>query len=361
MINWTQFTVDNGAITELRELLFETVYNDPDIDLVISNETGVSNGKKLGRIYSMGEVGTNHSGCSPTYENINIQGVEKTWELGSWEIAKHICYEELENTIVEESMNTGTERAYLADTPYWDTVLMPLLEKAIKEMFWRIAWFGDKDAKNIANGGNITAGFDPKLFNMCDGLWKRIFAIMTANPGQRVSIAANVATEKINNADTVTYKAQKEAIRQSGAAIKVFDELLSEADSRIFDQGGIIMTTNSLFKALRNDVKNLHNLQLPLEAVQNGISLSSYDGHDIIVLDVWDRLIKKFENNGTALNNPFRALCVSPENLFVGTNDTDKIASLDVNFNNETRYNNIYAASKIGTLVGEDALIQVAI
>lgn len=27
MINWNQFTVDNGAITDLRELLFLTVYD----------------------------------------------------------------------------------------------------------------------------------------------------------------------------------------------------------------------------------------------------------------------------------------------------------------------------------------------
>lgn len=353
MINWNQFTVDNGAITELRELLFDTVYNDPDIDLVIANETGVTNGKKLGRISDMGEVGKNHAGCSPAYENINISGVEKTWELGPWEIAKHICYAELENTIAEASMNTGTERTYLQDTPYWDIVLMPLLEKAIREMFWRIIFFGDKDAKNIENGGILKAGVDPKLFNMCDGFWKRFITLAAANPHQRTAIAANAET---------TYQKQKDAIRQQGAAIGVFDALLSDCDSRIFDaDGAAIYTTNSLFRALRNDVKNLHNLQLPIESIANGISLSEYDGHPIIVLDVWDRLIKKYEDDGAKLNNPHRAIACAPGNLFVGTSDKDKIALLDVNFNSETRHNNIYAASNIGTLIGEDALVQVAI
>ncbi len=354
MINWNQFTVDNGAITDLRELLFLTVYDDPDIDLTIKNETGVTNGKKLGYIDSMGDVGEARSGCDPQYSKVNVTGIQKEWELGDWEIAKEICYDELENTIAEDSLNTGTDRAYLQDTPYWDQVLMPLLEKAMKEMFWRIVWFGDKDAKNIADGGILKADINPKLFNMCDGLWKRLQAIIAANPNQHTEIAANAAT---------TYLDQKNGILVPGTAIKIFDTLLADADSRIFDKpGSAIFCTNSMFKALRTDlVERYGKTTMPFENVATGITLSEYDGRTIIALDIWDRLIKKFEDTGTALNCPHRAIVCSPDNLFVGTNDKDKIASLSVHFNDKDRKNYIYAASKIGTLVGEDELVQVAI
>lgn len=354
MINWNQFTVDNGAITDLQELLFLTVYDDPDIDLTIKNETGVTNGKKLGYIDSMGDVGEARSGCDPQYSKVNVTGIQKEWELGDWEIAKEICYDELENTIAEDSLNTGTDRAYLQDTPYWDQVLMPLLEKAMKEMFWRIVWFGDKDAKNIADGGILKAGINPKLFNMCDGLWKRLQAIIAANPNQHTEIAANAAT---------TYLDQKNGILVPGTAIKIFDTLLADADSRIFDKpGSAIFCTNSMFKALRTDlVERYGKTTMPFENVATGITLSEYDGRTIIALDIWDRLIKKFEDTGTALNCPHRAIVCSPDNLFVGTNDKDKIASLSVHFNDKDRKNYIYAASKIGTLVGEDELVQVAI
>ena len=354
MINWNQFTVDNGAITDLRELLFLTVYDDPDIDLTVKNETGVTNGKKLGDIDSMGDVGEARSGCDPQYSKVNVTGIQKEWELGGWEIAKEICYDELENTIAEDSLNTGTDRAYLQDTPYWDQILMPLLEKAMKEMFWRIVWFGDKDAKNIADGGILKAGINPKLFNMCDGLWKRLQAIIAANPNQHTEIAANAAT---------TYLDQKNGILVPGAAIKIFDTLLADADSRIFDKpGSAIFCTNSMFKALRTDlVERYGKTTMPFENVATGITLSEYDGRTIIALDIWDRLIKKFEDTGTALNCPHRAIVCSPDKLFVGTNDKDKIASLSVHFNDKDRKNYIYAASKIGTLVGEDELVQVAI
>lgn len=359
MINWSQFTVDNGAITDLRELLFVTAFQDPDIDLVVKNYTGVRNGAKLGFIDNMGDVGINHSGCDPVYSKINITGIEKTWDLGGWEIPKEICYSELENTIAEDSLNTGTERAFLQDTPYWDIVLMPLLQKAIREMFWRICWFGDKGAQNIADGGQLTAGIDPKLFTMCDGLWKRLQTIIAANPHQQTEVIANTAKDGAN----ITYASQKEAVRQSGYALKLVDALLSDADSRIFDdpEASIIMT-NSLFKALRNDVIDHYTrATMPFEQVASGIALSEYDGHQIVVLDIWDRMIKKYEDTGTSLNNPHRAIVCSPNNLFVGTSDRDKIASLSVSFNDKDRKNYIYAASNIGTLVGEDALVQVAI
>lgn len=330
------------------------MYDDPDIDLTIKNETGVTNGKKLGYIDSMGDVGEARSGCDPQYSKVNVTGIQKEWELGDWEIAKEICYDELENTIAEDSLNTGTDRAYLQDTPYWDQVLMPLLEKAMKEMFWRIVWFGDKDAKNIADGGILKAGINPKLFNMCDGLWKRLQAIIAANPNQHTEIAANAAT---------TYLDQKNGILVPGTAIKIFDTLLADADSRIFDKpGSAIFCTNSMFKALRTDlVERYGKTTMPFENVATGITLSEYDGRTIIALDIWDRLIKKFEDTGTALNCPHRAIVCSPDNLFVGTNDKDKIASLSVHFNDKDRKNYIYAASKIGTLVGEDELVQVAI
>jgi len=354
MINWNEFTVSNRAITDLRELLFLSVFNDPDIELTVTTKTGVRNGSKLGLIDSMGDVGMNHRGCAPDYSNIQITGLEKEWALGAWEIAKHICYTELEDTIAEDSLNTGTERAYLEDTPYWDIVLMPLLQRAIKEMFWRIVWFGDVDAANITDGGVITDGVELGLFNMCDGLWKRLQAIIAENTAQQTVIAANSAA---------TLAEQKTALRASGVAVGIFDDMLSEADSRIFDKtDACILCTNSLYKALRNDLVDKYGkYNMPIEQIAAGIHISEYDGVKLVVLDIWDRLIKKYESDGEKLNCPHRAVVCSPSNLFVGTNDRDKIASLRVTFNDETNFNNIYAASMLGTLIGEDALVQVAI
>lgn len=357
-MNFNQFTVDNGALRDLGELLFLTVFNDPDIELVMTQQTGIFNGQKLGYIDDMGDVGKNQSGCNPTYYNVNVNGIEKTWELGPWQIPLKMCYTELENTLAKYGLDWGTNVHNLADTPYWNDILIPLLQRAMTDMYWRIVFFGDKDAKNIASSGLITAGVDPALFTMCDGLFKRFKAITAANAHQLTTIAANTAKDSDSK---VTYQSQKEAIRQEGVAVGIVDELLSDADSRIFDKDDhIIMMTNSLFKALRNDVKRLHNLQLTVEQVTGGIQMSQYDGHNIVVLDIWDRMIKKYEDNGTSLNCPHRAILTSPQNIFAGTTAKDAISDVSVTFDDVTRLNHIFAQSNIGTLVGEDALVQCA-
>lgn len=360
-IDFSKFTVDNGAIRDLNELLFTSIFNDPDLERTCTPVTEISNGQKFGLLDSMGDVGTPGGKCDPTYSKISITGVEKTWDLGRWNIPKSVCYEYLTNTLAKYGMHPGTEAGDITDTPYFDKVLEPLLKKAITEMFWRLTWFGDKEAKNVSSsgvdttgGGHITDAIDPELLKPTDGFWKRLQAIIATNSSQQTSIAANSAESK---------ELQKKNIRQSGVAIGIIDDMLTEADSRIFDKPDhAIMMTNSLFKALRNDVVDKYGkTTMPFEFVSSGVGLSEYDGHQIIVLDIWDRLIRKFEDNGTTFNCPHRAVFCSPGNLFVGTSDKDRMASLTVEFDKRKRDNFIFAESDLGTVIGEDDLVQVAI
>lgn len=71
-------------------------------------------------------------------------------------------------------------------------------------------------------------------------------------------------------------------------------------------------------------------------------------------------MIKKYEDNGTSLNCPHRAILTSPQNIFAGTTAKDAISDVSVTFDDVTRLNHIFAQSNIGTLVGEDALVQCA-
>lgn len=360
MINWEQFTVDNGAITDLKELMFLQTFKDPDLESVTTQKNEVEDGQKLDYVDTMQDVGVKGGGCDPVYEKVQISGVEKEWELGTWEVAEYLCYTDIEDTIGKKGLKTGTDKADLQDTPYWDIVLMPLLQRVMKQMYWRMVWFGDTAAKNVSEGGIITDGVKTKLFTTADGLWKRIFAVCAANESQRTPITANAGN---------TIADQMAAVKTDGYAIGLVDDLLQNADSRIFDdEKACLIMTNSLFKALRNDVYRRVKCTLTVDQIAKGIALSEYDSTPIIVLDIWDRMIKKYETittevNGqtvTKLNNPHRAVVVSPNNLFVGTEDKDKVASLSIKFDDITRKNHIYASSTIGTLIGEDALLQAA-
>ena len=50
------------------------------------------------------------------------------------------------------------------------------------------------------------------------------------------------------------------------------------------------------------------SITMSVKQIASGIKLTEYDGVKMIVLDVWDRMIKKYEDNGTKINNPHRAL-----------------------------------------------------
>ena len=86
MINWEQFTVDNGAITDLRELMFTSTFQDPDLDTVVTTKSKQEDGKKLGYVDKIQDVGYKSSGCDVHYEKVSITGVEKTWKIGEWEV-----------------------------------------------------------------------------------------------------------------------------------------------------------------------------------------------------------------------------------------------------------------------------------
>lgn len=352
MINFSQFTLDNGAVKSLSEVLFTTAFAENPLFDICTKQTQVENGKKLDFVDSMGEVGLAGRGCDPEYSAVAIKGLEKAWELGDWSIAKKICYKEIENTIAKYSLNTGTDKDNLTNTEFWNKIMLPLLDKALTEFYWRAAWFGDKNAENITDGGIITDGVDTSLLSMTDGLWKRLAAIIATTPAQRTTIAANAET---------SYAQQKSSIKAQGIALAIFDDILSNADSRIAANGGYLMVTNSLYQAFRRDYTLMYHDTIPFYEVSEGVKLPTYDGIVVKPVMEWDTLITKYENDGTKLNNPHRAVFANPDNLFVGTSAKDVFADFTTTFDDVTRNNYLYAASDLGTLVGEDALVHVAL
>lgn len=351
MIDFSAFTLNNQGVMDLNKVLFTTAFAESSLFDTCTQQTGVKDGEKLDFVDNLGEVGIAGRNCDPTYTAVAIKGLEKAWALGDWSIPKKICYKTLESTIAKWSLNTGTDREDLTNTDFWNKIMLPLLDRALTDFYWRAAWFGDTAAANIADSGNITAGVDPNLFKMCDGLWKRLFAIAGANAAQHTAIAANSQASEA---------AQKSGIKTQGVALGIMDALLSDADSRIQANGGVIFVTNSLYQAFRRDYAQAYKDTIPFMEVANGVSLPHYDGVPVKPVMEWDNMIKKYEDNGTKLNNPHRAVFASKENLFVGTSAKDTFADFDVTFDKVTRNNYMYAASNVGTLVGEDALVQVA-
>ena len=352
--------VTQKDIRDLRELIPMSIFQDEEFTKFVTLRK-VQNGDPVGLIGDLDAVGLAGAGCDPTYQNVGIGNAQKRWELGDWEVPIKICYEDLQGTIAEWQLKTGTPVGDITGTEFMTYILRPALERAMRQMIWRLGWFGDEDAATITDGGILTNGTDANLFQATDGFWKKLFAIGTAHAAQLTAIAANTATETIGGTATVTTAAQKAAILTQGVATGIFDAIIMDADSRITaNSDSIILCTKALADALTYDVKKSYGTIMPWEAVFEGVKVAEYGGYKIASISIWDRLIQTYENDGSAATKPYRAVFVDPKNLQVGTNANDLISELDVWFDHKERRNYIYATGKIGTMVLEDSMVHLA-
>nr|DAJ84875.1 MAG TPA: major capsid protein [Caudoviricetes sp.] len=344
-------TKDNGAVKSLRDLLVLTNFVDESLEQFFTFVQNVQNGQKLGWTGEMEDVGWTGAPCNPTYKDVTIQAAEKTWDIGQWSVPLKWCYEDFMNTIAEYALKTGTNIGDLTSTDIMDVIIYPALELSIKRMFWRFIWFGDKEAQN-ASTGQITEGVDVELFKPCNGFWKQLFAIGAANANQRVNIASNA------EASTA---AQLSGIKTANAAIGIFDSLLENADPRIAAMdGAAIYCTKSLGDALTKDLKREYKEILTWEQIFKGLDVTEYNGVMVYRVSIWDRFIQKYQNNGTKLNLPHRAIYGSPKQLFVGSPANQIISDLEIWFNQDERVTKAYSAGRLGCLIGEDNLFQIA-
>lgn len=345
-MNFNQFTLNNQGVTDLNKVMFEAIFKYSPLFNTCTPYNGVKNGEKADSVDKMSDVGWAGRGCNPEYKKPVITGNEKTWELGDWSAPISFCYKEIESTIAEYSLRTGTPRENLIGTEFWDKIFMPLLKDALTRMYWRMAWFGDKSADVHTSGGVLKTGTDKTLFTMADGLWKRVFA---ATASTKTAIAANNET---------TYAKQVSELRKQGVAISIFENILADANSNIKD--GVLMVTKSLKDAIQKDYRREFKSTIPYMAVAEGVEIPSFDGVGILEVPEWDTIIREYEDNGTAWNNPHRAVFANIKNLRVGTSDETLFTDLEIGFDNKARENYNYAASNIGTLINDDKLVQAA-
>ena len=320
-------TVNPKDVQDLKEVLPLSIDQDEDFQRFV-RLLKVKNNDPVAFFGDMETVGIKGSGCDPTYQEIGIANSQKRWALGDWQIPIKICYESLQGTIAEYTLKTGTQVGDLTDTEFMTYIFRPALERQMKLMIWRLAWFGDTEAKLIANGGSLTAGTKTELFTTCDGLFKRIFAQGTANSKQVTAI---------------------------------LDDMLMDADSRITSDGdAIIMLTKGLADALTLDIKQRYTQIMPWEKVFDGVDVASYDGVTIARVSIWDRMIRAFENTGTKLNKPYRAVFANIRQLQVATDADGLISDIDVWFDKKERRNYSYSTGRIGTQILEDDMFHAA-
>lgn len=336
-------------LASIKDAVQETFYNDEDFSSFV-NIQKVKEKDPIALLGEMKMVGKKGGGCDPTYEEKGIANSQNRWELGQWEIPIKICYEALKGTIAEYSLKTGTAIGDLTSTDFM-AIYADALLRAMQQMIWRFGWFGDKAAALAGTGGGkLTAGLDISNFNVCDGLFKRIFAATATK--NHTAISANSET---------TAAAQISALRKNGAATTLVDTILMDADTRIVDDSdAVLLMTRSLADALTYDLKKTYHDIIPWEKLFDGFEVATYNGVKIARVGIWDRMIKAYEKGTATVNLPHRAVFCNPKHLMVGTDADSLISDLDIWFDQKERRNYLYATGKIGSALLEEDMIHAA-
>lgn len=340
------FKLEPENVESIKMAINLTAYEKQDLGQ-FATLTKVDDGDPVAFLGSMEDVGKSGSGCDPTYEEKGIANSMKRWKLGDWQIPLKICYESMFNTIAQYALKKGTEIGDLSGTDIMAIYTLKLQE-AIESMRWRMGWFGDTTAQNVGSGGKITDGVSTDLFDTCDGLWKRIFAICNSNAKQLTEIAAN---KKATPAE------QQAAMLDVGYASGLIDTMLMNVDSRILDdKDSVLVMTRSFAMALEFDLKERYKMILPWEKVDNGMETTVYNGVKIARCSVWDRQISSYEKGTATVNLPYRAVFANKKQFMIGSPD-NFMSQLDIWFDKKERRNYIYATGKMGTQTLEDDMI----
>jgi len=348
--------VNNQATQSVRELLWLEGIKYGALSKIISMDFGIKNGQFLAWLGDMGAIGLPTAGCGINFQATPIPAAEKQWVLGRYDIAEKLCYMDLEGTVAKWARNTGNNIADLTNTDYIDVVVEPRLKKAMQEMLWRLIWFGDLNAENVDDGGTITDGINPDLFKINDGLFKRLYAEVTASTTKHITIAANAET---------TYAKQRTAIRVKDVARNLFDEIIDDAPIELKQKDNtVILATYALAEALRRDIRNIGCCnEKAWDTIFSGwpnVMAIEYNGHQIIALPEWDKLIQTFENNGASYNNPYRVVYASKDSLIAGFESNGELQSLETWFEKKEQMNYILSKDALGTLTWDEKNIVFA-
>lgn len=348
VLNLANFTFTDEQIRSVNELIFDEVLNAPELTLLCTVFPGVVSGKEVGFIGEGGLVGKARQGCNPTPQQWNIAARKVLWQPKAWEILIEQCWTDLESTAAVYSLKTGRDIADFIDTDYM-AIIYEVLTKAIKKFIIRLFWFNDQNVATVADGGYLTNGTDIEYFNILNGFWKQIQEQVTANAAQLVTITenagANYAAQVIAPANIQNYL-QKLVF---GAPI-----LLRNME------GAVIACTQSFYDAYAMSLQGVQ-LETMFANLMDGQRTLTYNGIPLVPMPIWDEIIRSYENDGTKLYMPNRAVYMHKDFFAAGVDGDDSFEKLETWYNKDERTVKTEAMGKADAVISNPALFAVAI
>jgi hypothetical protein len=317
------FTFAGELVQSFQDTILEEKYINPELTQFHTIVENIVATKKIGYLGLMGEVIEGDEGCDDgTGTDHSVKGKEKIWEPVRVKIHDVQCLDEtydanfmvwLENSgLTMKDFTTGRARVIL-------DFLIDRIQIARDEDILRIVWFNDKDASCVDDSieGYFTSGTNIDTQKFIDGFWKQIFAIVTADSDRYCNDLAS------RNGQS-TYKNQKFTSTDTANQVVTYalDNVYTNSDTRLSDQHEnelMFLVTKSVYDQYKRELSHLGApyIAAAYDLTINGAKVLHSNGIPVIKFSFWDRMIKKYFDNGTSLHLPHRIVLAPMKGQFL--------------------------------------------
>lgn len=345
-IDVSALTLNPEEAQQISEAVVEKVFVQGELNQVHDIETGISMQKQIVFVDNLDVGGEALTGCTPA-EQGTLTMTQKYWTPALVAGRYSHCANDLNQLL------KIFRRAQKVEPDYYDRIgseemglLMAKIVDSLKVSISAKAWLSDTAAA-VQPGGNFTiAGFNAGLWNQFDGLWKQIFA------------DGNIPRYTITENAGATYVLQALA---AGESLNILQGMYEGADPRLLgDPNAQILVTRSIwdnYLALTETKEFNGGITSRLD---NGQVTMNYRGIPIILMNEWDRTIRKYQDDLTVHFRPHRAVMTTPSNIPIGTLSETDLQNLESFYDKKDKTNYVDFGYFLDAKFGESYMASVA-
>lgn len=339
-------TLNPEEVTVLSEVVVEKVFTQGELVDVHNIHTGIQWSTRINFVNNLDVSGEALTACVPA-EQTGLTFTEKTWTPALIAGRYTHCAADL------NQLFKAFGKAQKANPDYFDKIdseemglLTAKIIDAMKVSVSAKAWLSDTAAA-VQPGGNFTiVGFNAGLWDQFEGLWKQIFGD-AAIP--RYTITENAG---------VTYVLQELA---AGESLNILTAMYEGADSRLLGDPDVqILVTRSIWDNYLTLTESKEFLGGRTERLDNGQLVMQFRGIKMVLMNEWDRTIRKYQDDLTVHYRPHRAVMTTPDNIPLGTLSEDDLDTLVSFYDQKDKTNIVDLAYFLDAKFGESYMASVA-
>lgn len=355
VIDYSLLTLNPAEAQSASEAVFKKTLQSPELTSIHAIQTGVEMDKYIPIFGRLGLVGrAAQGGCVSNVVQSSIPVTQKQWTPKLIQDRIEHCQEDIPQLLkmwkrsrIAKNLWSNIDNEALA-------FIEDRLYDAIQESIIRITEFNATTHSPVGDDTGdqlLTAGTNKAFFNILNGMWAQIFALIANNKIYRYTITENAAATKTAQLNLA-----------SDTALKVFRALYANIPAQAFGRGSnlVIQCTRSL---LNNWIDYLEGQSLgyTLTRAEQGSNQWQYRGIPIIPRPDWDNIIRTYFDNGITWYLPHRAILADINAIPIGTSDTNSLYSLTSEYNSYHKKHVIDFAYRIDCKVVDEELVAVAV